>query len=367
MSKKIGVIIGLIVLILVLLCGLYFSFNVNLKKDRYVFEYGDPVEIDQDQLFEDSWIEPKNIKVDDSKIKDKVGKYTVLVTYDIGPMAKEKEIQVLIKDTKKPEIKQIKDVVISVNEKDHDFSEYFQVKDQSEYKVSYQLDKVDFSKPGTYEGSIVVKDASKNKKTLKFDIQVDEEATSVVETKPQETENNESTEDDPSYVKGIMIVNKKHGLPANYAPGENAEAKSHLVQLIADMQASGLQVSNSYSGYRSYEYQAGLYQRYVNSYGQQQADTFSARPGYSEHQTGLAFDLLSSSGQLLETPAEVNWLANHAHKYGFIVRYQAGKEHITGYVAETWHIRYVGDEAEAIYNSGLTLEEYLGVEGGDYE
>ena len=136
--------------------------------------------------------------------------------------------------------------------------------------------------------------------------------------------------------------------------------------MIADMQSLGLSISNSYSGYRSYQYQSSLYQNYVNSYGQASADTFSARPGYSEHQSGLAFDLIQPNGALLESPNEAQWVAQNAHKYGFIVRYQSGKESITGYMAEPWHVRYVGDEAVNIYQSGLTLEEYLGVEGGDY-
>ena len=80
----------------------------------------------------------------------------------------------------------------------------------------------------------------------------------------------------------------------------------------------------------------------------------------------MAFDLIQPNGALLESPNEAQWVAQNAHKYGFIVRYQSGKESITGYMAEPWHVRYVGDEAVNIYQSGLTLEEYLGVEGGDY-
>ena len=171
----------------------------------------------------------------------------------------------------------------------------------------------------------------------------------------------------PNYVKGILVVNKKHGLSSSYAPGEDPTAGAQARKLIRDMQSQGYAVSSSYSGYRSYATQRGLYNNYVASYGQAQADTFSARPGYSEHQTGLAFDLIGSGGGLLTTPRETNWVAKNAHKYGFIVRYQPGKEAITGYVAEPWHIRYVGSEATAIYQSGLTLEEYLGVSGGDYK
>lgn len=172
--------------------------------------------------------------------------------------------------------------------------------------------------------------------------------------------------DCPSYINGVMIVNKKYPLSSSYAPGENYTAGVQVRKLIQDMRSLGYRISNSYSGYRSYSYQNQLYWNYVNMYGQAQADTFSARPGYSEHQTGLAFDLIHSNGSLVETDPEVNWIAENAHKYGFIVRYQAGKENITGYQAEPWHLRYVGDIAYDIYRSGLTLEEYLGVDGGGY-
>lgn len=164
----------------------------------------------------------------------------------------------------------------------------------------------------------------------------------------------------------VIIANKKHPLSADYAPGEEPQALAAFQNLIADMQAKGFDVSNNYSGFRSYETQASLYQSYVDQDGQAAADTYSARPGYSEHQTGLAFDLLDSSGNLLEEPTASQWLAENAHHYGFIVRYLPGKENSTGYMAESWHVRYIGQEATDIYNSGLTLEEYFGVPGGDY-
>ena len=167
-----------------------------------------------------------------------------------------------------------------------------------------------------------------------------------------------------------MVVNKKHKLPADYNPGENPNAGEKVRELIKKMQELGFSISNQYSGFRSYEYQTQLYQNYVNKDGKEAADTYSARPGYSEHQTGLAFDILNGSGGLLgENPQDekaIEWLHSHAHEYGFIVRFQEGKEAITGYQAEAWHLRYVGDIAEKIYTSNLTLEEYFGVEGGNY-
>lgn len=170
----------------------------------------------------------------------------------------------------------------------------------------------------------------------------------------------------PTYKNGILIVNKKHPLPSSYNPGEDPVAARQLKNMISDMQKNGFSISNSYSGFRTYNYQKNLYERYVRLDGKKVADTYSARPGHSEHQSGLTFDLIHTNGTLVETEPEVTWISENASQYGFIVRYQSGKENITGYQAEPWHLRYIGDEANNIFNSGLTLEEYLGIDGGDY-
>ena len=164
----------------------------------------------------------------------------------------------------------------------------------------------------------------------------------------------------------IIIVNKKHGLSKDYNPGENPTAKAAFVRLRDDMINQGLNVGRSYSGFRSYNYQKTLYDNYVSRDGQAAADRYSARPGFSEHQTGLVFDLTDKSGNLLEDARASQWLKDNAHNYGFIVRFQAGKEASTGYMPEAWHIRYVGKEAKDIHDSGLSLEEYFGIQGGDY-
>ncbi|MBM7643436.1 LD-carboxypeptidase LdcB/DacB [Streptococcus loxodontisalivarius] len=173
------------------------------------------------------------------------------------------------------------------------------------------------------------------------------------------------------YVDGkygpVIIVNKKHPISSSYAPGDDSQALVAFQELVSAMRAKGFGISDSYSGFRSYETQTNLYNNYVASDGQTNADRYSARPGYSEHQTGLAFDLIDSSGNLLEESDAVAWLADNAHKYGFVVRYLKNKESVTGYMAETWHVRYIGEEATDIYNSGLTLEEYYHVDGGDYQ
>ena len=164
----------------------------------------------------------------------------------------------------------------------------------------------------------------------------------------------------------ILVVNKHYPLSKDYNPGENPTAKAAFLKLIAQMQKEGYAVSDNYSGFRSYATQAQLYQSYVNREGQAAADRYSARPGYSEHQTGLAFDVIGTNGHLVEDESATQWLLDHAADYGFVVRYLKGKESVTGYMHEEWHLRYVGKEAKEIAASGLTLEEYYGFDGGDY-
>ena len=164
----------------------------------------------------------------------------------------------------------------------------------------------------------------------------------------------------------IVVANKHYPMSKDYNPGENPTAKAELLKLIAAMQQAGFPISDNYSGFRSYETQTQLYQDYVNKDGKAEADRYSARPGYSEHQTGLAFDLIGTNGDLVTEEKAAQWLLDHAADYGFVVRYLKGKEKETGYMAEEWHLRYVGKEAKEISASGLSLEEYYGFEGGDY-
>lgn len=164
----------------------------------------------------------------------------------------------------------------------------------------------------------------------------------------------------------IVVANKHYPMSKDYNPGENPTAKAELLKLIAAMQQAGFPISDHYSGFRSYETQTQLYQNYVDKDGKAEADRYSARPGYSEHQTGLAFDLIGTNGDLVTEEKAAQWLLDHAADYGFVVRYLKGKEKETGYMAEEWHLRYVGKEAKEISASGLSLEEYYGFEGGDY-
>lgn len=166
--------------------------------------------------------------------------------------------------------------------------------------------------------------------------------------------------DGVTYVDGILLVNKKYSLPKTYGSEIDEEALNSLKLLQSEAAKEGYALE-LISGYRTYDYQKTLYEKYVKKYGQEEADTFSARPGHSEHQTGLAFDVGKIDDNFGKTKEGI-WLAQNAHIYGFIIRYPKGKQEITGYKYEPWHIRYLGKEnALKVYESGLCLEEYLKV------
>ena len=172
-----------------------------------------------------------------------------------------------------------------------------------------------------------------------------------------------------------VIVNKYYKLNENYEPSDlvtidskfasnnqrlRKEAADKFEEMAADALASGIKI---YAGstYRSYDYQLDLYNRYVLQDGFAEAETYSARAGYSEHQLGLAVDVLNGDWQYLsENDDEYTWLIDNSYKYGFILRYPRNKEYVTGYMFEDWHFRYLGVElANKVKLSGLTYDEYV--------
>lgn len=168
------------------------------------------------------------------------------------------------------------------------------------------------------------------------------------------------TKDGLTYVDGILIANKSYSLPEDYDPGLDKEAFAAFEDMIAGASADGVSIYFC-SGYRSYSDQQYQYNIHVQNKGTEEADKVSARPGHSEHQTGLAFDVNWTDMSFADT-AEGKWLAEHCSEYGFILRYPKGKEEITGFLYEPWHVRYLGDElAKKVTESGLCLEEYLGI------
>lgn len=167
--------------------------------------------------------------------------------------------------------------------------------------------------------------------------------------------------DGVTYMDGILIVNKSYALPESFGKGLDKTAEKAFYEMAEDAEKENISL-RIVSGFRSYKKQSELYEGYCNERGQEKADTFSARPGHSEHQTGLAMDVNSVYDSFAYT-REAKWLAENCHRYGFIIRYPKGKEDITGYKYESWHIRYVGKElAEKLTAKNLTLEEYFGID-----
>ncbi len=181
----------------------------------------------------------------------------------------------------------------------------------------------------------------------------------------------------------LVLVNKDRNLPEDFVPANlvqpsvpfpfegdlprkrmRQDAAQALESLVATAAEEGITLYGS-SGYRSYQTQAQIFEANVRRRGEEEANRFSARPGQSEHQTGLAMDVTSPevgftlTQQFGATPAG-RWLAENAHHFGFIIRYPEGAEDITGYAYEPWHLRYLGEEhARAIYEADITFEEYM--------
>ena len=152
-----------------------------------------------------------------------------------------------------------------------------------------------------------------------------------------------------------MVKVNKCSLDNFYLEEETANAYE---KMCLDSINKGLNISIT-SAYRSYNEQEKLYNSYLKLYGKNYVDKYVALPGHSEHQTGLAIDLESLEYDIFKNSKEYLWIKENAYKYGFIIRYQKGKEKITGYGAEEWHIRYVGkNAAEYIYKNNITFEEY---------
>lgn len=180
------------------------------------------------------------------------------------------------------------------------------------------------------------------------------------------------------YIDGVLIVNKTYPLPATFKPIKPYKeiTKDYLygadyiedyvmeayLKMASDAEKENVKIRIT-SGYRSYSVQNDLYNNYVKKDGKEVADAYSARAGYSEHQSGLAFDLNGTNRNFIKTK-EGKWLNDNCYKYGFALRYPDGKTKYTGYIYEGWHFRYVGVElATKLYNNGdwLSMEEYYGI------
>ena len=223
----------------------------------------------------------------------------------------------------------------------------------------------DISKVGEYKLKYVTYDSSSNSTSLDFTLKVLEAPKVEFSNNQKKTSKGYVIENrnGVTYINDILIANKTYSLPKTYGNGLTSDTSSAFSKMQKDAKSAGLNIWIK-SGFRSYQDQVAVYNGWVKKDGKSKADTYSARAGHSEHQSGLAMDLNSLS-QSFENTKEFKWLNENAYKYGFILRYPKSKEGLTGYIYEPWHYRYVGvDIAKTLYNNGdwITLEEYLGID-----
>lgn len=280
------------------------------------------------------------------------------------------EVTLIITDDVAPTIEGVKNIEIYENE-EIDLLKEITVTDDSHDEVSIDVKgEYDKAKKGEYNLIYEAKDKAGNITTKEFTLIVKEK---VIE-KPNENTNSSNgivgttkkgykieKRNGIYYINNILIANKTYALPSTYSPGLLPELNNAFDKLKNAAALDGINLK-IISGFRSYQSQNSIYNNYVARDGKEEADTYSARAGHSEHQTGLAIDVNSLLFDFGETK-EGKWLQDHAYQYGFIIRYPKGKEQITGYRYEPWHLRYVGELSKELYNGGdwITLEEYLGI------
>lgn len=376
-KKKLLIIIGICILLVIVSIMIYlFTDNRSVKdifkyKDKIIIEVGDSLPVVNDYLYKDINydidIEWKDIDTEDNKIY-KAGIYYGSFIYDND----KKNITLVVEDNTSPIIDGVKDYEILAYETVPDFLDGVTVSDNSKEDIVVTIDgKYDSEKPGTYVMYYKASDSSGNTTSKEFKLVVKENINvKISKTKKGNTIKNYYG---VTYVDDVIIVNKTYSLPSNFVPNNLVTINGYIKVvdyvkdaynvLKSDSSVLGLNIYAS-SGYRSYGDQKYIYDNYVRMDGMVKADTYSARAGYSEHQTGLAIDL-NTVDMSFDGTGESNWLKDNCWKYGFIIRYPKDKENITGYMYEPWHIRYVGKElARVLYNNGnwLSLEEYYGID-----
>ena len=303
--------------------------------------------------------ESKDVSINSNLNENKVGTYVVSYCLTISNDYKQRlyrKIKVI--DDEKPNIILNGDGEITLEYGEEYKEPGFSASDNYDGDITSKVmvkNTINTKKSGTYKITYKVSDSSGNYVATKRMVHVKEKTDNVIKESPKI-----EVKEGITYVNGIIIVNKDYSLPKNYDPKVNKIALEALKNMQADAEALGLDLS-LISGYRSYDKQEKLHDEYVKKDGKEVANTYSALPGHSEHQTGLAFDIGSVERSFADT-SEAKWIEENAHLYGFIVRYPKGKSDITGYIYEPWHVRYLGiDIATDVKNSGLTLEEYLGL------
>ena len=373
MKKKVKIIIVISVLVVVILIigGIY------LNSKRLVLEYEHNIEVDiNEKLYNLDAI--KNIKngkiITERELVNttKLGK--VKVSFQVENFFKKRvkyKYIVNVVDKEAPKITFKNELESEIGE-EIDLLKDVTVEDNSKEKITPQVEgEYDINKSGDYKLYYIAEDTSGNKAKEEFILHIKEKN---VEKQVTSNDNQGTTsfttskgfkgvtKNGVTYIEGYLVVNKTYTLPSSYGNGLTNDTTKAFNKMQAAAKVDGLNIYIS-SGFRSYSYQKTLYNNYVNRDGVTVADTYSARAGHSEHQSGLAFDVNTINDSFANTE-EGKWLNDNCYKYGFILRYPNGKSDETGYQYEPWHFRYVGVElAEKLYNNGnwITVEDYFGI------
>ena len=306
---------------------------------------------------------------EDEKLNtSKLGEQELVVSINhLDKDVEDYKFKINIVDTTKPVIEAKKELTAYVGNK-IDLLKDVKVTDNSKEDIKATVNgEYDINKAGKYNLKYVAKDSSNNLQEYDFILNVVSDPNNRTFTTSKGFTG--KVVDGITYIDGILIANKTYSLPSSYGPGLRSEIQNAFNKMKADASQVGY---NFYigSGYRSYWDQKTIYNNYVSWDGQANADTYSARPGHSEHQSGLAIDVCDRNVSACITSAfdnteQAKWISNNCYKYGLILRYVKGKESITGYIHESWHLRYVGIPlATKLYNGGnwITLEEYFGID-----
>lgn len=371
-KKKILIIVLIIIFILFSLGAylIYTKTNIFTYKSKITIEVGEKVPSIKDYLYKDSDKVKEIVWNDIEEVDNKIykpGTYTGVFKYK----EEDKEVTLIVKDTTPPSIEGVKDIEVLAFSDKPNLLDGVVVEDNSKEEITATIKgEYNIEEEGEYLLSYTAKDSSGNETEKEFKITVKNNPNVKISksTKGYTIKNYYGV----TYVDGVVIANKTYSLPSNFAPNNLVAINGYIkvvdyvkdafLSLSSDAKAIGLNIYAS-SGYRSYSNQKYIYENYVSMDGKENADRYSARAGYSEHQTGLAIDV-NTIDMTFDNTSESAWLRENAYKYGFIIRYPKGKEEITGYMYEPWHIRYVGKElSNKLYKDGsyITLEEYYGI------
>lgn len=366
-KKNSKIIVTVIILIILCVIGyfLYTKIKYESNKSNVILKDKLDIEINDEVVLETFVKEIKNgIILNGKDIIDtsKLGKKNVeLLIKDKNNYEEKIKFIINVIDTTKPVIEAKKEISTYVGTK-IDLLKDVKVTDNSKEEIKAKVvGDYDINKAGEYKLKYEASDSSNNKEEVDFVLKVTSDQNNRTFTTSKGFSG--KVVNGVTYIDGILIANKTYSLPSNYGNGLTWETQNAFNKMKADASALGLNLWLS-SGYRSYYDQKYIYNNYVSRDGQAAADTYSARAGHSEHQTGLAFDLNTISDSFADT-AEGKWVAENCHKYGLILRYPKGKDSITGYKYESWHLRYIGgDLPSKLYNNGdwITLEEYFGID-----